>query len=346
MPRTKVLIAEAACLRLADQLARFADSIDWYVMSPDGSVSLNNVPVQAELCDIQAGWFSREVAFSATSRDFARILLKSADLQWIQTAAAGLNNPVYGELMAKGARLSNSDAQAPAIAEYVVASVLDRFQGHQRRREYQSQKSWQAEEFRELNGSNWLIVGLGNIGRRIGRGVKAFDANVTGVRRSGAASGAADRAASGEADRAASGEANVVITPSEITRVLPEQDVVVLSCSLNEETRGLVDRNFLAAMKPEAILVNISRGGLVDEQALLHSLDAGEIDFAILDVFNTEPLPADSPLWSHQRVAVSPHASNRGTGTGRRGDELFLSNLDAFLRGKALRNEVADRTLI
>ena len=211
------------------------------------------------------------------------------------------------------------------IAEYVVANVLDRFQNQQRRREYQSQNRWQAEEFRELNGSRWLIIGLGNIGSRIGKGVKAFDAKVIGVRRSGLESDAAER----------------VITQAEIASVLPDQDVVVLSCGLSEETRGLVDREFLGAMNERAILVNIGRGGLVDEPALLQSLDAGEIDFAILDVFGREPLPADSPFWNHPRVALTPHSSNRGTGTGRRGDELFLENLEAFLTGKVLRNEVA-----
>lgn len=325
MPRTKLLIAESALRRLGHQLEQFSDTVDWYVMSADGDVSLGSESVQAAQCDIQVGWFSREVAFSAASRAFADILLQSNDLQWIQTAAAGLNNPLYQKLMANGARLSNSDAQAPAIAEYVVANVLDRFQNLHRRRENQSQKLWQADEFRELNGSNWLIVGLGNIGQRIGRGVKAFDANVTGVRRSGVAHEAAD----------------MVITQSEIAEVLPTQDVVVLSCALNEETRGMVDQQFLAAMKRQAILVNIGRGGLVDEQALLNSLDADRLDFAILDVFNTEPLPADSLLWSHSRVAVTPHASNRGAGTGRRGDELFLSNLDAFLSNAGLQNEVA-----
>lgn len=325
MPRTKVLVAESALRRLGHQLEQFSDTVDWYVMSADGDVSLGSESVQAAQCDIQVGWFSREVAFSAASRVFADILLQSNDLQWIQTAAAGLNNPLYQKLMANGARLSNSDAQAPAIAEYVVANVLDRFQNQHRRRENQSQKLWQADEFRELNGSNWLIVGLGNIGQRIGRGVKAFDANVTGVRRSGVAHEAAD----------------MVITQSEIAEVLPTQDVVVLSCALNEETRGMVDQQFLAAMKRQAILVNIGRGGLVDEQALLNSLDADRLDFAILDVFNTEPLPADSLLWSHSRVAVTPHASNRGAGTGRRGDELFLSNLGAFLSNAGLQNEVA-----
>jgi phosphoglycerate dehydrogenase-like enzyme len=324
MPRTKVLIAESALLRLGHQLEEFSDTVDWYVMSADGDVSLGSESVQAAQCDIQVAWFSREVAFSAMSRTFADILLRSNDLQWIQTAAAGLNNPIYEKLMANGARLSNSNAQAPAIAEYVVANVLDRFQNQRRRRESQSQKLWQADEFRELNGSNWLIVGLGNIGQRIGRGVKGFDASVTGVRRSGVAHEAAD----------------IVITQSEIAEVLPTQDVVVLSCTLTEETRGMVDQQFLAAMKRQAILVNIGRGGLIDEQALLNSLDADKLDFAILDVFNTEPLPADSPFWSHPRVAVTPHASNRGSGTGRRGDELFLSNLDAFLSNRALQNEV------
>ena len=93
-------------------------------------------------------------------------------------------------------------------------------------------------------------------------------------------------------------------------------------------------------MKEDAILVNIARGDLVDETALLAALDVPHFDYAVLDVFQTEPLPEQSPLWDHERVLITPHASNRGLGTGRRGDELFIDNLQRFLDGRTVRNRV------
>jgi phosphoglycerate dehydrogenase-like enzyme len=107
-----------------------------------------------------------------------------------------------------------------------------------------------------------------------------------------------------------------------------------------------VDEAFLAAMKPGSVLVNIARGPLVDEAALLRALDAGTLDGALLDVTNDEPLPADSPLWSHPGVALTPHSSGLGSGRLARSGEIFLENLTKFLAGEPMRNVVTDAELI
>ena len=123
--------------------------------------------------------------------------------------------------------------------------------------------------------------------------------------------------------------------------VLPESDVVVLACALNDDTRDLANDAFFAALKPGAILINIGRGGLVDEDALKRGLDAGKPAYAVLDVFQVEPLPVDSWMWEHPTVRISAHTSNSGQGTAARGDQLFVDNLKRFLAGEPLINEAS-----
>ena len=123
-------------------------------------------------------------------------------------------------------------------------------------------------------------------------------------------------------------------------------DVVVLSLPLNANTANMVDAAFLAAMKPGSVLVNVGRGGLVDEAALLAALDAGKPEHAILDVFQTEPLPAESRFWSHPRVTATPHASPMGSGLQARSDALFVDNLTRYLAGEPLLNEVSAKDVL
>ena len=325
-----LLIADTAVKRLEAELEPLLESINLYQMHGGGKITFNGNSVEPADADIHYGWFGRDVMFSEYSRDYAVHLLKSPNLKWVQSASAGLDNPFFAKLAGKGIRLTNSDAQAPAIAEYVVASVLERYQGFVERREHQTNHNWQDTNFREIYNSNWLIIGHGNIGSRVGIRAKAFEANVTGVKRSKVEAPGADK----------------IISYADILESLPNQDVVVLACALTDDTRDLVNESFLAAMKRDAVLVNIGRGDLVDETALLKALDAEQIDYAILDVFRTEPLPTESRFWDHPRVLVTPHSSNRGSGTNQRGDQLFLHNLTALVKGESLINEVNVAELI
>ena len=116
--------------------------------------------------------------------------------------------------------------------------------------------------------------------------------------------------------------------------------MVVLCCALNDETRGMADKIFFDRMKSSGILVNVGRGDLLDEQALISALNTGSIDYAILDVFETEPLPESSTIWDHPLIQVTPHSSSRGTMTDPLFDRLFLDNLRAYLAGGEVRNRV------
>jgi phosphoglycerate dehydrogenase-like enzyme len=291
-----LLIAASAAERLALPLAHFSNKMNLFEMLSDGSVTHHGKPVSLAEIDIHCGWLSSDIMAANLTRDFAVTLLKSSTLEWVQSLSAGLDDPFFTKLAEKGIRLSNSDAQAPAIAEYVIGSVLHRYQDFETRRKYQNDTTWRGTDFR---------------------------GNTIGVKR----------------DPSRANDYSLIGFDN-INAHLAQQDVVVLACALTADTRDMVDHAFLAQMKSDAILVNIGRGDLVKEDDLLNALDRDAIDFAVLDVFRTEPLPEDSQFWKHPRVLLTPHSSNRGLGTGPRGDSLFLANLDAFLNNKTLKNEV------
>ena len=165
---------------------------------------------------------------------------------------------------------------------------------------------------------NWSSRRVGSVHR------KAFDARILAVRNRAAPSDLADETG----------------TRDDLSRLLPEADVVVLACPLNDATRGMADARFFDRMKEGAILVNVARGGLVDDAALLAALDEGRVGTAVLDVFEPEPLPTSSPYWTHPNVRLTAHTSFAGDGVVPRGDELFLANLPRYLAGEPLINEV------
>ena len=247
--------------------------------------------------------------------------------RWAQTFNAGLDHPFFTQLMAKGLRLSKSNAQAPAIAEYVVCHALSLLHPIVAQAAAQAAHDWKRVPFREIGSSRWLMVGFGSIGTEIAKRIQPFGAHLTVVRRNPAPEALA-------AD---------VRPTADLPALLPDADVVVLACALNDQTRGMADAAFFKAMKPGAILINIARGGLVDEDALRVGLDRDQPAMAVLDVFETEPLPVDAWFWDHPKVRVTAHCSNAGNAAPDRGDALFLENLRRYLAGEPLINE-ADRS--
>jgi phosphoglycerate dehydrogenase-like enzyme len=211
------------------------------------------------------------------------------------------------------------------ISEYVLRSVLDHYPRPGEWAASSAERAWRRHDFREVHGTTWLVVGLGSIGGATAVRARAFGATVIGVRRSPGGDEPVDR----------------MVTPAEVPGVLGEADVVVLAAPSTPDTRHLVDDAFLAAMKPGSLLVNIARGALVDEEALVRALDAGTtIEAAVLDVTATEPLPPDSKLWDHPRITITPHDAAGGTGRFARAADLFLDNLERYRAGEPLRHEV------
>jgi phosphoglycerate dehydrogenase-like enzyme len=255
---------------------------------------------------------------------FAR-LLQANNPQWVQIMFAGLDNPVFKQIMGKGIRLTKSSAQAIPIAEHVIAHAFSLIVPIDQQRDAQAKKQWRRTPFREIGQTHWTVVGFGSIGKEIARRVRPFGTRITAVRRSPAPDPLADR----------------VIDLAGLPGVLPDSDVVVLANSLNEETRGMADDRFFGAMKQGAILINIARGALIDEAALQRGLARDKPAHAVLDVFDTEPLPETSWMWTHPKVRVSAHTSNAGDGTPGRGDVLFLENLKRYLAGQPLLNEAS-----
>ena len=326
---TRLILFEPAHRRVAAELTRLAPDLELVLVGNDGAITLGGAPIDDEAAQPDWGWFSADSGFGAAGRTLFVGMLKSQRLAWVHTGAAGVDGPVWRQLVDKGAQLTTGHGQAISIAEYVIAGVLAHFQRQAERRAEQAARRWTRLPFREVAGTRWLIVGFGAIGEAVAERARAFGAEIIGVRRSGAPHPAADRMA----------------RLAEVRSLLPGADVVVLAAPLNAETAGLADAGFFAAMQPRSLLVNVGRGGLVDETALLAALDAGAPEHALLDVFRTEPLPEESPLWNHPRVTLTAHASAFGSGQTARNDVLFLENLRRRLAGEPPLYEADPRDL-
>jgi phosphoglycerate dehydrogenase-like enzyme len=316
----RILIYEPAFRRIQQRLAKTGLPVEPVVMSPDGALSLDGRPLAAEDARPDAGWVSSEV-FSGPTRAFMIALLKSTALAWVQSGAAGVDDPVFARFVAKGAKGATNHAQADSIAEHVMAGVLDHFQRGPERRAAQAERLWRPLPFREVAGGAWLVFGFGAIGQAVARRAGAFGARIVAVGRRPGAHPLAERFVGSEGLHAA----------------LPDVDVVVLCAPLTDATANIAGEAFFAQMKPGSVFVNVARGGLADEDALWRGLDRGAPGHAILDVFRTEQLPAESRFWNDPRISLTPHAA--AAGSGRAG------NLSRFVRAAPLLNEVSPRDL-
>ncbi len=302
------------------------DEVEWLILDDDGSIkdSLGAV-VAPDVVDPEIAWGTSDLfREGAPLRRFFSVMLKSPGLRWFQSPAAGYDDEVFKSLADRGVRITNAHVNSLPIAEFVMRAVLDEFQEASTWRDLAQSRNWRIHDWREVSGTTWVIVGLGGIGTAVALRARAFGAHVIGCRRHPSPTDPADR----------------TVTPDDLHSVLGLADVVVLAAPATPETTNLVDARFLAQMRPNSLLVNVARGVLVDEQALLESLDSGHLYAAILDVFREEPLPADHPFWSHRSVRVTPHNAAGGIGRLSRQADLFAENLDRYLRHQPLLHDV------
>lgn len=263
------------------------------------------------------------------------IIRAGENLRWIHSGTAGVTGAITTTLRQSGIVFTNSaGVHAPAIAESVIGMMLYFARGFDVAVRAQAAAEWRVEPFesmpgvsRELAGATLGIYGYGGIGRETARRAGALGMRVLAVRRRGA----------GEAD---DGQATVLTGRAGLERMLAESDYVVLAAPETRETRGIIGAAALERMKREAVLINVSRGALVNEEALLRALRDGALRGAALDVFAAEPLPATSPLWRLPNVLVTPHVSGFTSRFWEREAALLLDNLRRYLKGQPLRNVV------
>jgi glyoxylate/hydroxypyruvate reductase A len=247
------------------------------------------------------------------------VLARARQLRWVQVMGAGVERFLVPELPAHVV-VTRAPVFGHWMAEYVLGWCLWLTQKMETYRAAQRERRWIQEiEPEALGGRTMTIVGLGDIGRALARAAAALGLRVLGVSRRARRVPHVDR----------------VYTRAALARALAAADIVVLAVPLTPETRGLIGPRELAALKPSAWLVNVARGPVVDEAALVAALSERRIAAAILDVFDEEPLPPDHPLWALPNVVVTPHIS--GPSKAEEITQVFNENLGRYVRGERVK---------
>jgi phosphoglycerate dehydrogenase-like enzyme len=259
-----------------------------------------------------------------------RVLRRSPQLAWVHAHSAGADRPIYPELMARGVAVTTSSgANAEVVAQTALGGLLALSRRFPQLMAAQAQRLWAPLVAGplppDLAGQTVVLVGWGPIARTLQPLLSLLGLQVMVVRRS--------------AEPAAPGIETVNF--SELKAVLPRAHWLLLACPLTAQTRGLIDADALAQLPAGAQLINVSRGEVVVEAALIDALRSGHLAGAFLDVFEHEPLGAESPLWQLPNVMVTPHCAGQAAGNAARTGQIFVANLGRWLRGEALAYRAA-----
>jgi len=251
--------------------------------------------------------------------EVVRKVLAEVEVKVVQTLSAGVDWVL--PLVPEGVALCDgSGIHDVPVAEWVVMALLALLKDLPGFLEAQKERRWAPKRLLDLEGKAVLLLGYGAIGRAVAERLRPFGVELLPVAR-----------------HARPG----VYTPQDLPHLLPQADAVVLLLPLTPETRGMVDRDFLARMKPGALLVNAGRGALVHTEALLEALEAGRVR-AFLDVTEPEPLPEDHPLWRAKGVVLTPHVAGLSEGFHRRAARFLAEQVGRYLRGEPLLNVVRE----
>ena len=318
-------IEEPITLLVSDNVwSRHADAIR--AISPEITPVVyegNEVLPDEVISTINTVFYSSDL-WPDRSRGFALSILKATSVKWMHTFSAGVDSPFFVQLMERGVRLTNSSgATASPIAQTTVLYMLALSRNVRAWFQHQEKHEWARQEFAELDGARLAVLGMGPIGLEIARLGVALNMSVEAIRRTPTGS-----------------EPCPTFSFDQLPRVLAHADWVAVALPLTDDTRQIFDTKTFAIMKPGAHFINVGRGELVDEDALIAALQSGHLAGAALDVFATEPLPADSPLWNMDNVIITPHSSSASAQSGLRSEDIFVKNLARYVAGEPLLNEV------
>jgi glyoxylate/hydroxypyruvate reductase A len=334
VPGTTVLIASPLEPELVERLASAVPEVE-VLFEPD----LLPVPrypcehggTRPDLDTAQAQRWSdllaaADVSFDFDWRDPAAMATTAPRLRWVQATSAGIGGFVARTGLDRSSITFTTAAGTHAVplAEFALTGVLDLAKGVPHLRAQQAAHRWERYATASVRGRRAVVVGLGSIGRETCRLLDAVGLDVVGVGRPGSTYDVPPSVR--------------VVTTDALDDVLPSAEVVVLATPLTDETTGLLSRDRIAALPHGAIVVNVARGQVVDEAALVDHLTSGHLGGAALDVFEVEPLPATSPLWDLPNVIVSPHSASTLVSENATLVDLFVDNLRRFLAGRPLRN--------
>ncbi len=268
-----------------------------------------------------------EIAFAGISADrVVKLLAAAPKVRWYHTPAAGVDRLLeIPEFRTRNITVTNNSGSYDIqIAEHVIAFIFSAAKRLHLYRDQQVRREWKDQEHDELRDQTVVVFGAGSIGGEVVRLASAVGMRVIAVRRSGGALSGASR----------------VVTPDRLAEVAALADHLVIAAPLTPATRGAVSRDVLAGMKPTSWIVNIARGPIIDEAALIEALAAGRIAGAALDTFTKEPLPPESPLWTLPNVVLTPHTSNSSPKVRERTLALFVENVRRYKAGEPLLNRV------
>jgi len=300
------------------------------VLPPDPEARLSD----ADCPRLDLAFFSSDM-FPKYSRQFFSTVRKAKALQWLHVFNVGVDHPIYTEMLQRGVRLTTSaGSTAVPIAQTAITGLLMLARNFPRWLNAQHERRWdpmRTPDFpRDLVGQTALVLGLGSIGAEIARLAQALGLKVIGVRRSPQRPG---------------DPVDELHPPQQLASLLPRADWLIIASPLTDDTRGLLNAGMLARLPQGARIINIARGEIIDETALIAALREQRLGGAYLDVFEKEPLAADSPLWDLPNVLISPHNSAAAQGNDERVYQMFVANLACWQQGKALSNEVHGTSL-
>jgi phosphoglycerate dehydrogenase-like enzyme len=285
---------------------------------------------EADCGRIEVTFLTRDLRFSEHYKTFGDTLIAAKNLKWVHFVSTAIDqHPFLPPLIARGVKLTTSaGTNGEPVAQTAIAGLLmlaRRFPvwlAAQRRHAWEPMRGDKAPP--DLRGQTVMVVGLGTIGMPVARFCRALGMRVIGIRRT---------------PRRPDDPLDEIHPPARFAELLPRCQWLVLACPHTNETHHLLNAETLARLPRGAGLVNVARGGVVDEQAVIAALKSGQLGCAHLDVFEKEPLPPESPLWDLPNVTLTPHNASASSGNDRRGAEMFLSNLEKWARGELLQNE-------